>query len=80
MTELSSLTKLLKGADTDALVELANLTGITKTTFVAGDQHQTAYNEGIRSIGLRLLALTGQEELDLIKEAFRRRFSHRPRK
>ena len=77
MTELSSLTKLLKSADADALTELAALTGIASTTFVPNDPNQTAYNEGIRSIGLRLLALSEKKVLDVTKETFRKRFSHK---
>jgi hypothetical protein len=77
MTELSSLTKLLKSADTEALIELASLTGLAGTTFVQGDPHQSAYNEGIRSIGLRLLALSEKEVFEVTKETFRKRFTHK---
>lgn len=77
MTELSSLTKLMKSADMEALAELASLTALTGTTFVQGDPHQSAYNEGIRSIGLRLLALSEKEALDVTKEVFRKRFGKR---
>lgn len=75
--ELSSLEKLLKSADKEALIELASLTGLASTTFVPNDPNQTAYNEGIRSIGLRLLALTEKEVLDVTKDTFKKRFSHK---
>ena len=70
MTELS---KMLKSAPKDALVELAELTGINKTTFVPGEPHQSAYNEGIRSIGLRLLALANMEVEEAVEQSYRKR-------
>lgn len=75
--ELSSLTKLLKSANMEALTELATLTALSGTTFVPGDSHQSAYNEGIRSIGLRLLALSEKEVFEVTKETFKKRFSHK---
>ena len=70
MTELS---KLLKGASREALNELAELTGISRTTFVPGDVHQSAYNEGIRSIGLKLINMTETEVAEVVTSVFKRR-------
>jgi len=70
MTELS---KLLKGASNGALTELAELTGLSRTTFVPNEPHQSAYNEGIRSIGLKLLALTEHEVQEIVSSTYKKR-------
>ena len=78
--ELSAIEKLMKSADAEALAELAEMTGVNKTSFIQGDPVSTSYNEGIRSVGLRLIQMTEKEPLDLIKEASRRRFGNYRRK
>lgn len=70
---MMELSKLLKGASTDALTEIAELTGISKTTFVPGDAYQSAYNEGIRSIGLRLIHIAETEVADVVTETYKKR-------
>ena len=70
MTELS---KLLKGANKLVLTEIADLTGLSKTTFVPGDAYQSAYNEGIRSIGLRLIHIAETEVAEVVTETYRKR-------
>ena len=70
---MMELSKLLNGATTEALTELAELTGISKTTFVPGEPHQSAYNEGIRSIGLRLLSIAEQDVAEVVTETYKKR-------
>ena len=70
---MMELSKLLKGADKKVFEELAELTGLTRTTFVPGEPYQSAYNEGIRSIGLRLLSIAEKEVVDVTKEVYKQR-------
>lgn len=67
------LSKLLKGADKKALRELAELTGLARTTFVASEPYQSAYNEGIRSIGLRLLSMAELDVADVVTDVYKKR-------
>ena len=71
--KMMELSNLLKKADKKVFEELAELTGLAKTTFVPGEPYQSAYNEGIRSIGLRLLALSEQNVVDTTKEVYKQR-------
>lgn len=41
---------------------------ITKTTFVAGDPHQTAMNEGSRRVVLSILAFMNRDEKEMQKQ------------
>lgn len=70
---MTELYKLLKGGNKEFFKELAELTGITRTTFVPGEPYQSAYNEGIRSIGLRLLAIAEQEVVETTRQSYRQR-------
>lgn len=67
----------MRGANEKALEELAAMTGMAGTTFVAGETHQSAYNEGIRSIGLRLIALSQKEVLKVTKQTFKSKYTRR---
>jgi hypothetical protein len=41
---------------------------VTKTTFVAGDTHQTAMNEGSRRLVLSILAFINRDEKEMQKQ------------
>ena len=41
---------------------------ITKSTFVAGDPHQTAMNEGSRRVVLSILAFMNKDEKEMQKQ------------
>ncbi len=70
---MTELVKTLKNAPKEALLELAELTALNKTTFVAGEPYQSAYNEGIRSIGLKLLALAEQDVTETVTNTYKQR-------
>lgn len=47
------------------LVELLGITGVLATSHVRGDSHDTAFNEGRRSVGLELMARLRWTEAEL---------------
>lgn len=77
MSQNSKLKQFLKQADDEVLIELAEMTGVTRSSFVQGDPLSTTFNEGIRSIGLKLLTLADQPELDIIKKSAYNRYRNR---
>ncbi len=70
---MQEITKLLKGASHKVLEEIAEITGLTKTTFVPGEPYQSAYNEGIRSIGLRLISMSQQDLVEVTRQTYKNR-------
>ena len=74
--EQSKLEAFMKTANDEVLAEIAELTGMTATTFISGDPYRSAYQEGIRSIGLKLISMTERPALDINKIAYKKRFGH----
>lgn len=46
----------------EVLLDLLKFTKVNQPTYIPGDPHTSAFNEGMRRVGLRLLSLTQQEK------------------
>lgn len=46
----------------DVLLDILKFCKVNQPTYIPGDPHTSAFNEGMRRVGLRLLSLTQQEK------------------